>query len=243
MTALINTLYNKLNPNNIKTSHAVIQVKQENGSWTVTVKQQGNTVVFKANNLILALPPRMIIQHLTPTNWASISLQKALKQVPTWMAAQAKFIATYPTPFWREQSLSGQAFSQQGPMQEIHDACANNEPSYALFGFIGIPAISRSQYSEAQIKQACLSQLALLYGEQAKKVENTYFKDWATSEYITSELDLNEPPQHPYFDSKYHQKELTEKKIFLVGSEFSTIDAGYLEGAVCAVNDVINKIP
>ena len=45
------------------------------------------------------------------------------------MAAQGKFIATYPRAFWREKGLSGQAFSQVGPMIEMHNASSTRQPA------------------------------------------------------------------------------------------------------------------
>jgi monoamine oxidase len=242
MNALIDKIYRKLNPESIKTNHVVTQVVQKDGCWVITVQNKNTLINFTAKNLILALPPRMITQHLTPQHWASTSLQSAFTQVPTWMAAQAKYVATYASPFWRERALSGQAFSQQGPMQEMHDACADNSPPYALFGFIGIPAQYRAQYSEAKIKQACLNQLQQLYGERAKEVETSHLKDWATDVYVSTEQDCVESPNHPHFNLVEHANELKDKNIYLAGSEFSTEDAGYLEGAVCAVNQVISKL-
>ena len=242
MTALIETIYRKLNTENIKASHAVTNIRQKDGHWVITAQHNNTQINFEAENLVLALPPRMITQYLTPQHWASPSLQSAFKQVPTWMAAQAKFIATYASPFWQERGLSGQAFSQQGPMQEMHDASADNSPPYALFGFIGIPAQNRAQYSESQIKQACINQLQQLYGEQAKNAQTTLLKDWAFDEYVTTKQDCLEAPSHPNFNIIEHINELEEKNIYLAASEFSADDAGYLEGAVCAVKQVIAKL-
>ncbi|MGK0268083.1 MAG: monoamine oxidase [Paraglaciecola sp.] len=52
---------------------------------------------------MLAMPPRIIAQHLTNKQWISSLLVTRLQQSQTWMAGQAKFVATYSTPFWREQ--------------------------------------------------------------------------------------------------------------------------------------------
>ena len=55
------------------------------------------------------------------------------------MVPHAKYIATYATPFWREQGLSGEARSAIGPLGEIYDATMPGG-SAALFGFFNIPA-------------------------------------------------------------------------------------------------------
>ena len=81
-----------------------------------------------------------------------------------------------------------------------------------------------------------------LYGEQAKDTETTLIKDWAFDEYVTTEQDCSEAPNHPNFNILEHKNELKEKNIYLAASEFSADDAGYLEGAVCAVKQVIAKL-
>ncbi|WP_068545920.1 flavin monoamine oxidase family protein [Thalassotalea crassostreae] len=242
MTQIIENLIQCLDAGKIKNQSVVTNATRRDGKWHITFMHHNKELNIETKNLILALPPRMITKHLNAQEWASKELFSALEQVPTWMAAQAKFIATYKHPFWREQGLSGQLFSQQGPMQEMHDASADDVPPYALFGFIGLPANYRAQFSDEQIEQACLAQLHKIYGEQATRTESTFLKDWATDGYSTSELDIKEPAQHPNFAIENHEKELRSKNLYLAGSEFSDIDAGYLEGAVCAVSKVIEQI-
>ncbi|WP_054114209.1 flavin monoamine oxidase family protein [Marinagarivorans algicola] len=253
MTRLIDALYSRLNRQNIKTSHPVTHITRGDGCWVVTAQNDDERLTFEAHNLILALPPRMITQHLTPKHWASSGLINDLDQVPTWMAAQAKFVSTYASPFWRENGLSGQAFSQQGPMQEMHDACgfgvcavADNVDvdvgTSALFGFVGVPASHRAQFTEAHIKQACLAQIEQLYGVQAAPATAVFYKDWAADKYVAAKRDISESPAHPHFALSRHQQELAQKNLYLVGSEFADTDAGYLEGAVCAVNALIDSV-
>ncbi len=251
MMRLIDMLYSRLNSQNIKTSHPVIHTTRGDGCWVVAAQNDDERLTFEAQNLILALPPRMITQHLTPKYWASSGLIRDLEQVPTWMAAQAKFVSTYASPFWRAQGLSGQAFSQQGPMQEMHDACAFGVCDVtddvdvdvsALFGFVGVSASHRAQFTEAQIKQACLAQIEQLYGAQAAPAQAVFYKDWAADQYVAAKRDISERPAHPHFALSRHQKELAQKNLYLAGSEFADIDAGYLEGAVCAVNAFIDTL-
>lgn len=91
----------------------------------------------------------MIGQHLTPHLWADNVLTQRLTSVPTSMAGQAKFVATFEHAFWRDKNLSGQCFSRVGPLVEIHDASASDHAYPALFGFIGVPYLQRSQVTRA----------------------------------------------------------------------------------------------
>ncbi|GAA3332831.1 hypothetical protein GCM10020331_094480 [Ectobacillus funiculus] len=63
---------------------------------------------------------------------------------PTWMAGQAKVVAVYDRPFWRELGLSGYVLSAVGPLEEIYDASPNKGPG-ALFGFFGMPPAAREK--------------------------------------------------------------------------------------------------
>ncbi|MEE4245051.1 MAG: FAD-dependent oxidoreductase, partial [Kangiellaceae bacterium] len=112
MATVIDSLYAKVDAKKVKLHHYVEHLSREDDVWRISAISNSVTVKFDAKNLILALPPRMVSAHLTTNEWASPSLANDFAHTPTWMAAQAKFIATYSTPFWREQNLSGQAFSQ-----------------------------------------------------------------------------------------------------------------------------------
>ena len=74
----------------------------------------------------------------------------------------AKFFALYEEPYWRQAGLSGQAFSQQGPLGEIHDGSNKGSGPYGLTGFVNIPAAQRSR--EHPLTKAILVQLAVIYG-------------------------------------------------------------------------------
>jgi monoamine oxidase len=94
---------------------------------------------IRAERAALALPPRLMA-----------ALGVAVPDSPTWMAGHAKLVATYPTAFWRDAGLNGDAISHRGPLAEIHDATLAGEDEGALFGFAlpawqGIP-ISRRRH-------------------------------------------------------------------------------------------------
>ena len=234
--SLIEALVQRLPDGQLKLNHAVRSIEREEGSWSLKVNNDGEQKDFKTKHLLLALPPRMVAQHLIPQNWASKTLLKQLNASQTWMSAQAKFIATYDKPFWREQGLSGQAFSQVGPMIEMHDASVTETNNHALFGFIGLPAQQRNHYSLTQLKNSCLEQLAWFYGDVVHQYQRCEVMDWAKDPWVASERDINEPSKHPTFHTASFEQELDSLNLYLAGSEFATSDPGYLEGAVDAVD-------
>ncbi|MBA6302601.1 FAD-dependent oxidoreductase [Colwellia sp. MB02u-14] len=241
---LILALQAKLSIYNYQLGSSVNNVEKINDIWQVTVKNRKDTstVVHQADHLILALPPRIICRYLTPENWASKRLTQALVSVPTWMAGQAKFVATYQKPFWRNKGLAGQAFSRTGPMVEIHDASAKNQQGFALFGFIGLSPQAIKSISTEQLKALCIEQLRLLFGDEAQQYDQCYLKSWGNDDYVAIEQDRTDPPAHPDFNILGFSDELSSLNLYLAGSEFAQQDAGYLEGAIYAADIAISSL-
>jgi monoamine oxidase len=240
--ALIHALAQQVDKQYVLLDHAVQQVTHQENGWLLEVNANQQQKTFSAEHLILALPPRMVQTHLTASRWASPSLLHAFKSCQTWMSAQAKCVVTYDAPFWREQALSGQAFSQIGPMVEMHDASIEEDNHYALFGFIGWPYTQRQQYTAEKLRQRCIDQLVWLYGDVAKEYTNCVIKDWAKDTWVASSLDINEPSQHPHFNQQVVEQELHSLNLYLGGSEFALADPGYLEGAVEAVDRELERL-
>lgn len=241
MILLIEALAKKLGNDSIELDYEVKQIEQEGGQWLVECADLSKPA-YQAAKVIIATPPRVIIDRLKLPDNALQPLKNELYKLPTWMAAQAKFVATYREAFWREEGLSGQAFSRQGPMVEIHDSSATEDDGFALFGFIGVPASHRQKVSTDELKRACLSQLVRIFGEQAMQVEETYLTDWATNALIASQADIDEQPNHPLIDLTPYQQNLNENGLYFGGSEVASRDAGYLQGAIVAATAAVEAL-
>ena len=240
--AIPEQLATRINPENLYLNHPLAQLRRADESWQATFTHNGQSTQQTAKHLVLAAPPRVLLQHTNLAELLSTQLQQALSRQQTWMAAQAKFVATYKTAFWRNAGLSGDAFSRVGPMTEVHDASADDDAGYALFGFIGVPAEQRSQLSEAQLIQYCQQQLAHLFGEQALHPTDRYLKDWAKDKWICSDLDIGEPRQHPEINLTAHTKELTNLNLHFASTEVARQEAGYIEGALIAAKQAVQDI-
>jgi len=121
-------------------------------------------------------------------------------------------------------------------MVEIHDASSSPQAGHALFGFLGVPAHVRRQHGQAALETACLAQLSAIFGAQASNPRTMALKDWAQDEWIVSDQDLSEAPQHPDLNLGPWFAELSRLGLHFVGSEYASEEAGYLEGALCAVD-------
>jgi monoamine oxidase len=239
---LLSALQNTVDQNKIQLNHALTHIERQSNLWHLSVSHNGVEQYFSADELMLAMPPRIIAPYLANKQWISGMLLNSLQKSQTWMAGQAKFVVTYTTPFWRERGLSGQIFSQTGPMVEVHDASTDIHQSHGLFGFIGWPASRRSQMTEQQLKEACLAQLVNCYGSDANNFIECYYKDWAVDQFTCTADDRLESSQHPEFSISNHQQELSKLHLHFIGSEFAKLDPGYLEGALDAVDTSVSQL-
>jgi len=197
---------------------------------------------FLAKRVVLALPPRLVSTGIAFSPALTDETMTELGNVPTWMAAQAKFAAVYGEPFWRDAGLSGDAVSQRGPLVEIHDASAASGQPYALSGFLGVPAQARHRQTDALI-DAAIHQLSRLFGAKAEQPLATHLADWAFEPYTTSAIDREAAAVHPPGGAP--DLGVWNEQIVWAGSETAAPGghaAGYLEGAVQAAERAAGKV-
>ena len=199
--------------------------------------QNGETI--DAANAVLALPPRIA---------AGVGFHPALSQpiiqtmqaVPTWMAGQAKAVAVYSTPFWREAGLSGDANSRHGPMVEVHDASPMDDGPYALFGFIGIPPQARQ--NKDILRTQITAQLVRLFGPDSATPQAMFIKDWATDPHTATSGDSAPVYAHPTYGLPEGFQNLWNGKLQFAGTEVAPQFGGYIEGALEAAENAIQRI-
>ncbi|WP_086929673.1 flavin monoamine oxidase family protein [Agarilytica rhodophyticola] len=230
---LIEALQARVDTAALRLSHAVEHVELNDGRWQI----QTADTSFTAEHLALAVPPRIATDHIAGLqSYLSEGLFKSLIQTPTWMAAQAKFVAQYDRPFWRDEGLAGHAFSRVGPMIEIHDASAEGEQGYGLFGFIGVNAATRQNYPAQTIEAMCLRQLATLFGDKALATKSHFLQDWAKDRWVATKQDISEPSRHPECHLSPYLDELKKLNISFPVTECAKYDAGLLEGAITSAD-------
>ena len=230
MITLIDALAARVPSEHIRLSQPVAALSRENG---VTRVQTRNGDIYQAENVLLALPPRLAAQ----LNYAPAlpdKLRQAWEKTSTWMAAHAKYLAVYDRPFWREDGLSGAAFSQQGALGEIHDISLPNGKA-ALFGFFAVPASARKNAGEAALKQLSRLQLARLFGETAATPEYDVIQDWSQQPFTATAADqVAQPHQSDAPPSRAASGEWADN-LQGIASEWSPSFSGYLAGAEEAV--------
>ncbi len=239
MFAIIERLCRAIPQNSLRLNHPVCSIEKSDNEALVNVGEfeQEPQAQFKAKKVILALPPRLIAATILFTPDLAPDLTQAMLRIGTWMAGQAKFYVLYDEPFWRRDGLSGQAFSQRGPLGEIHDGSNNDQNPYGLTGFVGIPAVQRQ--NEELLTKAILEQLALIYGKPADRPTAFFYKDWAQEKFTATRLD--QPPMytHPLYAPPAGQTSFWNNLIHFAGTETAPQHGGYLEGALTAAERAV----
>ncbi|MEP4035658.1 FAD-dependent oxidoreductase [Pseudophaeobacter sp.] len=234
MRGLIDGIAQQLPPERLHLNHAVTKLTQD-GKLTF---KDGSSC--QAERIILALPPRLAAELSFAPALSRAQLQ-ALTAIPTWMGGQAKFVALYDQPFWREDGFSGDAISRSGPLAEIHDAsppqtALNSGAPAALFGFLGLPAPTRQGKAEA-ITRAAIAQLTRLFGPKAAQPIRIAYQDWAQEHYTAAPIDQSASGQHPAYGLPAALQDVWNGRISLCVSEVASEMGGYLEGALAAAEE------
>lgn len=242
MTGLTTTLVEKIPSASIRLNSPVCEIEKKEDHTLVSVGEPEETprAQFRARRVILALPPRLAAATILFTPDLSHDLAQAMLRMGTWMAGQAKSYALYPEPHWRQAGLSGQAFSQRGPLGEIHDGSNRDQGPYGLTGFLNIPAAQRN--GENAITRAILVQLAAIYGPAAAQPMDFYYQDWAKERYTATQFDQPPMHEHPLYQPPAGQTAIWDGHVQFAGSETADHHGGYLEGALDSAERAVANI-
>ncbi|BBO68284.1 hypothetical protein DSCA_22140 [Desulfosarcina alkanivorans] len=241
MTALISTLCETIPDSAIRCNHPVCRIEKTTDGVRVSVGdlEKAPRCRFKAGRVILALPPRLAAATILFSPDLSHGLTQAMLKTGTWMAGQAKFCAFYESPFWRESGLSGQAFSERGPLGEIHDGSNDRGAPYGLTGFVGIPAVQRNQ--RQRLDDAILCQLGAIFGSPAARPSEFFYQDWAHERFTATPFDQPPMVTHPCYQPPAGKTAIWEKTILFAGTETASRHGGYLEGALSAAERAVSN--
>ncbi|AIY05655.1 amine oxidase [Planococcus sp. PAMC 21323] len=224
----------------LKTRIKKIYLDQAGEIVVEVVKEEGETEQLCAAQVILALPPRLIAKHIEFSPALPEDLMIDISEKPTWMGSQAKAVAVYDRPFWRESGLSGLVLSSAGPLQEIYDA-SPQEGAGALFGFFGINSEVRQQMGQEKITELVTNQLIKLFGSGAEKPQAILYKDWSSD----AETAVNEDSSPFKNYGSYGQPPTSgiwHEKLLFAGTETNAQFSGHLEGALHSAETVVEKI-
>ncbi|NRB30095.1 MAG: FAD-dependent oxidoreductase [Rhizobiaceae bacterium] len=241
MGALVDRLAGHLDGERLWLNTRLEKLQHSSAGVTAQIVRDGVEQRLEARHVVLAIPPRVVADTVTFEPALEDAQTRSLAAVPTWMAGQAKIVATYDQPHWRHAGLSGDAMSQRGPMVEIHDASPSEGGPYALFGFVGIAAATRAAHRD-EMMQLAKAQLVSLFGPQMAEPRNLILQDWATIPEIARPLDHAPLGHHPSYGLPASITQLAERGIHFGSTETAPGFGGYLEGALEAAENVARAL-
>jgi monoamine oxidase len=241
-STLIDGLRDRLDPKRLLMGRSITAISR--GSRIVQAEISALTPATQqvtATIVVLAIPPRIAAETIDFGQDISASVLGAMRKVPTWMAGQAKIMALFDRPFWREAGLSGDAISRMGPMVEIHDASPAHGGPYGLFGFVGFPADVRVTHRDRMMELA-RDQLVRLFGHAAANPMQLVLQDWAAESLTATQSDVQVSALHPAYGLPSELANLWSGRLIFGSTEVARQFGGLLEGALEASEAALELI-
>ncbi len=232
----------RISPDKILLDRQVNAISSIDENLQVSFTQGNSEKSISTKRAFLALPPRLVGRTFSFEPALATDAMKDMVSIPTWMAGQAKALVTFDHPFWRDQNLSGQAFSRLGPLMEIHDASAPSAAPYVLFGFIGGTGKQRREIGTEKLRLSIEQQIKRLYGADSPSPTEIIIKDWAQNNLTATEDDMEPLQNHPSYGLPASLVNLWDRKLTFIGTEVAKSEGGYLEGALIAAEDALNQL-
>jgi monoamine oxidase len=239
MVTLVNGLAIGLPPESVRLGHVLTGLEDRGDHIWLGFRCGEQMIELAARHVVLALPPRLLEEHVHFEPVLDGAIREAMRATETWMAAQAKVVISYDRALWRDEGRSGNAFvtHEQAVLSEIFDACDSTGTKAALGGFLALSPELRQSFREG---------LPMLMGNQVGQVfgpaldhGDQYYQDWATETFTCSALDRDAPrAEHVDFANPFLGRALWGEKLYLGGSETAAHGAGYLEGAIEAAKRI-----
>ncbi|WP_315721457.1 MULTISPECIES: flavin monoamine oxidase family protein [unclassified Bradyrhizobium] len=243
MTQLITALSRDLPQSCIHLGHELMRIVDCGTHVRLIFATEAESVAIEARRAVLALPPRLLIDHVGFFPALDDATFEAMRSAETWMAAQAKVVVAYDQAHWRDKGQSGNAFvsHEQAVVGEIFDACDEGGDRAALGGFLAFPPDLREAFNVG-LPMLMDSQMVQLFGSALEGGEQHY-QDWASERFTCSALDRTTPRgEHSEIANPMLRRALWEGRLHLGGAETASHAAGYLEGALNAAKRIERAI-
>ncbi|WP_238123427.1 MULTISPECIES: flavin monoamine oxidase family protein [unclassified Xanthobacter] len=240
LSRVIATLAAELPEDSIHRGHVLVALADKGDHVTLTLRSGDCLMEVDARHVVLALPPRLVVETVAFTPELDAATREAMAAAPTWMAAQAKVVIVYTAPHWRHAGQSGNAFvtHEQAVVGEIFDACNANGTKAALGGFLAFPPELRESFAVG-LPMLMKSQMVQVFGTALDGEGELHYQDWAREPFTCSARDRAEPAgEHVAFSNPLLRRPLWDGRLYLGGSETATQGAGYLEGALEAARRI-----
>ena len=193
----------------------------------VTVQADG-MLGLEARRAIVAMPPTLTcrIAYDPPMPALRDQLTQRIPQ-----GAVIKCMALYDRPFWRDQGLTGQATSIEGPVKLTFDNSPPDGSPGVLLGFLeGAHARNLGTWEPGRRRAAVIDCFARLFGPEAAAPVEYVDKSWADEEWTRGCYGCYMPTGA--WTAYGPQLRDPVGPIHWAGAETATVWSGYMDGAV-----------
>ncbi|WP_026607390.1 FAD-dependent oxidoreductase [Methylocapsa acidiphila] len=242
MLSVIEALAKKIPAERLRLEQALTTVFNRGDHVELHFRQGDALLVVQARRVVLAMPPRVVEEHVRFEPSLDDQLVEAMRETYTWMAGEAKAVVAYERPLWREAGYTGNAYvtHEQAVLGEVFDACDATATRAAIGGFLALPPSLRESF-KAGLPMLIGNQIGQLFGPELEHGEQHY-QDWATEPYTCSRRDLIPPDDHPHYGNPFLRQAAWSGMLFFGGSETASYAGGYMEGALDSARRLAREI-
>jgi monoamine oxidase len=215
--------------------NAPVRRIERHGRTMHVVSDEGT---FRARQVIVAVPPAVSAfidyEPMLPVDRAQL-----LQRFP--QGSSIKIQAVYPTPFWRDEGLSGYVNSDVGPVKLMYDNSPPDASQGVLLGFIeGQEARVYGRMSHEARRAAVLDCFVRTIGPRAGKPSQYIDVNWAADKWTGGCYEGFLPPGVLTGYGPAIRKPVG--RIHWAGTEHATIWNGYMEGALRSGSDAAEAV-
>ncbi len=245
MARVTEAIASGLGPGRVALSHVLDGLVDRGSHVQILLRTPDGEVERHARRVVLAMPPRLIEEHILFSPALPDEVQSALLASTTWMARQAKAVVVYgDSRDFRSRVGSGDAFvhHEQAVLSEVFDAGSMDGRVAALGGFLALSPAERARFREG-MEMLVTSQFVQLFGLAFEK-GTMHYQDWAAEPFTCGSLDRREDaaPAHPQGVNPLLRSELWGGKLWFAGAEFAASQAGFMEGALIDAGRVVEQL-
>ncbi|WP_285031676.1 FAD-dependent oxidoreductase [Mycolicibacterium sp. lyk4-40-TYG-92] len=222
--AITEHLFANLPPDSVRLQTPVTALAVDG---TDTLQVRTPTATLHAEQVIVAVPPALAVARIDLPPELPTRLVQVARSTPVWMGRVTKVVVRYRSPFWRDDGLSGTAFSRRGPLQEIHDMSGPHARPAALLGFV----VGGS--NRPDLVADVTTQLQRLFGWRAAHPEEVLVQDWST-EHWTSPSHVYQLTDFTTYGHPAYTQPTLGGRLHWAATETSTEHPGHVEGALAA---------
>ncbi|MGH9190170.1 MAG: flavin monoamine oxidase family protein [Acidimicrobiales bacterium] len=237
---LARRLADRLEPGALHLGSTVSRIADRAGRLDLEITATGSgPSELSADFVVVAVPPRLVGRvSFEPPLPQDVSA--AMEATPTWMATALKCVAVYEESFWRAAGRSGRAFSQMGPLTEVHDACTDDGEGIGLWGFVSADHFWRDLPPGERVERV-LEQLGRLFGPAAADPVQYFERDWS-SDPNTNDTVVWLGGETAAYGQPALGRPLWAGRLVWAGAETVVEGGGHMEGAVLSGRRAVEQV-